>query len=174
VDDKGLFVYCFLVYASSFFSCGPQHIEEYSRIKKTSKENAAHRASDNPVKVVSPEDNTGSGVSGLVLNTETRPLCVVSACRDGGDEEGENVHHGVDLAGDAHVEKDNRADEHAEEADQEKVANRVGVVIGEGYCGGVLILQVHNKNIMTLNLAHMILCLLTIYKPASCCPSQTQ
>jgi len=145
----------FLVFASSFFSWGPPHIEKYSRSKKTNTENAAHRASDNPVKVVSPEDNTGSGVSGLVLDTETRPLSVVSACRDGGDEEGENVHHGVDLAGDAHVEKDNRADEHAEEADQEKVANRVGVVIGEGYCGGVLILQeVHKKNIMTLKTWH--------------------
>ena len=62
------------------------------------------------------------------------------ARRDGGDEEGQDVHDGVDLPGDAHVEEHDGADEHAEEADQEEVANRVGVVIGEGDGGGVLVI----------------------------------
>jgi len=64
----------------------------------------------------------------------------VGAGGDGGDEEGQNVHHGVDLAGDTHVEEDDGADEHAEEANEEKVTNRVGVVIGKGDGGSVLVI----------------------------------
>ena len=96
----------------------------------------SYRPSDDPVEVVRPEDDAGRGVGGLVLDTEARPLGVVGARRDGGDKEGQDVHHGVDLAGDAHVEEDDGTDEHAEEADQEEVAHRVGVVIGEGDGGG--------------------------------------
>jgi hypothetical protein len=91
-----------------------------------------YRGSDNPVKVASPEDNTGSGVRCLVLNTETSPHGVVRACGNRSDEEGEDVCDGVDLAGDAHVEEHNRTNEHAQETNQKEVANRVGVVIGEG------------------------------------------
>ena len=105
--------------------------------------NRAYRAGDDPVEVVSPEDHAGRGVGGLVLNTEARPLSVVGACRNGSDEEGQDVHHGVDLAGDAHVEEDDGTDEHAEEADQEEVAHRVGVVIGEGDGGGVILFVLH-------------------------------
>jgi len=99
------------------------------------------RASDNPIQVVSPEDDTGGGVGGLVLNAETGPLSVVSASGHGGDEEGEHVHHGVNLTGDTHVEEHDGSDEHAQEANQEKVANRVGVVVGEGDGGSILILE---------------------------------
>ena len=45
------------------------------------------------------------------------------------------MHHGVDLAGDAHVEEHNGSDEHAQEANEEEVADRVGIVIGEGDSG---------------------------------------
>ena len=100
-----------------------------------------YRAGDDPVQVVSPEDNTGGGVGGLVLDAETGPLSVVGARRDGGDEEGEHVHHGVHLTGDTHVEENDGTDEHAQEADQKEVANRVGVVIRESDSGGVLVLR---------------------------------
>ena len=95
----------------------------------------SYRSSDNPVKVASPEDNTGSGVGGLVLDSETSPLGVVGASRNSSDEEGEHVHHCVDLAGDTHVEEHNGSDEHAQESDEEKVPDGVGVVIREGDCG---------------------------------------
>eukprot|EP00277_Geminigera_cryophila_P019271 CAMPEP_0179462900 /NCGR_PEP_ID=MMETSP0799-20121207/45126_1 /TAXON_ID=46947 /ORGANISM="Geminigera cryophila, Strain CCMP2564" /LENGTH=85 /DNA_ID=CAMNT_0021265965 /DNA_START=842 /DNA_END=1096 /DNA_ORIENTATION=+ len=81
---------------------------------------------------MSPEDDTGGGVGGLVLNAETGPLSVVSAGGHGGDEEREHVHHGINLTGDTHVEEHDGSDEHAQEANQKEVANRVGVVIGEG------------------------------------------
>ena len=80
-----------------------------------------------------PEDDAGRGVGGLVLDTEARPLGVVGARRDGGDKEGQDVHHGVDLARDAHVEEDDGADEHAQEPDEQKVAHRVRVVIRKGH-----------------------------------------
>jgi hypothetical protein len=91
-----------------------------------------HRCGDNPVKVAGPENNARGCVSGLVLDAQASPHGVVGACSDRSDEEGQNVGDGVDLAGDAHVEEDNGTDEHAQEANKEEVANRVGVVIREG------------------------------------------
>ena len=104
------------------------------------KQRGPYRPSDNPVEVVSPEDHTGGGVGGLVLNTEASPLSVVGARRHGSDEEGQHVHHGVDLTRDAHVEEHDGTDEHAKEADQQEVANRVGVVIRKGDGRGVLVI----------------------------------
>jgi len=112
------------------------------RLGEESQVSEDERSSDNPVKVASPEDDTGSGVGGLVLDTETSPLGIVGASRNSSDEEGEDVHHCVDLAGDTHVEEHNGSDEHAQESDEEKVPDGVGVVIREGdgglRCGGSL------------------------------------
>jgi len=113
---------------------------------KYEKHRKSHRASDNPVEVVSPEDHAGGGVGGLVLDTEACPLSVVGARRHGGDEEGEHVHHGVDLAGDAHVEEHDGTDEHAQEANEEEMAHRVGVVIGKGHSRSVLVLLTPGKS----------------------------
>ena len=92
---------------------------------------ASHGGCDDPVEVAGPEDHAGGGVGGLVLDAKASPHGVVRAGGDGGDEKGQDVGDGVDLAGNAHVEEDDGADEHAKEADEEEVANRVWVVIRE-------------------------------------------
>jgi hypothetical protein len=106
------------------------HTQNTAQLEKPPK--GTHRGSHNPVKVASPEDNTGGGVGGLVLHTETGPHGIVRASSYSCDEEGEDVCDGVDLAGDTHVEEHNCSDEHSQESDEQEVANRVGVVIREG------------------------------------------
>ena len=80
-----------------------------------------YRQGDDPVQIASPEDHTGSSVSGLVFDTKTSPHRVVCKGSDSSDEESQDMGNGVNLTGNTHIEKHNRPNEHSQESNEEEV-----------------------------------------------------